>query len=440
MYVPWSTPEIYTICTQILQIVVKNYSKTSSTSAISTTFSQELSLCLIDYFPILIDYCRQRSIQNKWKEKGYTHIPYITIWLITHIQHKELIDNQYNCLSLSLPMTLRICDDWNAFNIWLGASGLIHLLENCNPTDLRNYKDLIKEIIQRILLSSRHPLLVHLVSYIYALMGPTLYGPCPAYDLSKTSNPLMQVLRTGTGGTSTVGKTGVPIGPFDGPYDILFQDILRSLGMVNSSHLQYSLLSSYNVICLQMKEYTARYLQTIIPILSKLILESYDSRVICASIHMLRSLFVAVPDRFTLPSTIKFHAFESVNDNYSTDIRSIVELIDILVTTMLECHNQMINGKYILPVVNEDGVLSYPGATKQEVNDTELEKNFESSSCIEIIDTNAQLLIQQYIQVLFKDLWNLNPTYIQSIYDTLSSTSDKSIVSSMIELMKYTTI
>lgn len=439
MYTAWNQPVTYQLSEEIFQLLVQNYSTVSSSPFSSLSFTQELSVCLVDMFPELLDYCRQRSIQNKWKEeKENIHIRYVTMWLITHIQHPHL---SLPVLQQCLPMTLRICDDWDAHNIWLGISALIHILRNSNPTDLRHYKELIKDILQRLFTSARHPLLMHSVSYVYALMGPTLFGVCPAYDTlstgtmntaslsgSSNENYLQRILRTGTGGTSTFGKTGVTIGPFDGPYDLFLQDIFRSLSMVNSSHLQYSLLSNLNILCLQMKEYNARHLQFMVPILCKLITESYDSRVICTAVHILRSLMIAIPERFTLPSSLLFNtAVSSSTEDLSADTLAIQNLIDLILTTLFDAYQQNRGGKYILPVVNDEGILSYPGASSSSSTESAGRDDFKpspSAAAIEIIDTNAQTIVQQYLQYLFKDLLQKNSSYIVSVCTVLASSTN----------------
>jgi hypothetical protein len=293
-YAPWTHPAAHAAADGVLEALAEACRLGAAGSA--------PALLARRFAPDLLEYCRTESVGGAWRERGRAHVRHLTVWTIGNIQSPGMAGD---VLGTSLPLALRLADDWDPANAWLGASSLAHILEQATPTDLRAHAPLVREVLLRVGVGSgsawggRSPTLAHLSSYLQALAGPTLLGPAPALDLAAV-----------TRGVRT-GAAGGPV--LDGPYDAALLATLRAIGTAPSSHTQFGLVDHLPALLLQMGVggsggggegdkggCLVRHVTALLGTLTRLVAETADARVCCAGLHALRACVLAAPARFTV--------------------------------------------------------------------------------------------------------------------------------------------
>ena len=249
----------------------------------------------------LLEYCRSRSVGGRWKSEATNEpIRYLTLLVVTSLRTLP-----HDRLSLCIPLGLRLSDDPEPENTWLGVSILCHILSVALPTDLRTHpfcSPLIKEAIERADICGgirQHPTVAHALSHLTALSLSVLYGtPAQTAQTNKQSKDNDELLRILSRGPSPPQQSCL-----DEPHDVAVYTLLKKLSLSSSSHVQYVVLDAFgNALVSAMGCRIARHLSRIAPALMKLVSQTGDARVAAAALSVLNECIIAAPSRFSVSS------------------------------------------------------------------------------------------------------------------------------------------
>jgi hypothetical protein len=436
-YTPWTFPEAHKashavisllakLCT-ILQKEEKQYLLINSSNSfhsssdyikairdetspcISISHIQELHYLIRLHADVLLEYCRSNSIGGRWKsDPSNQPIRFLTLLTITSLRF--LTPER---LSVCIPLGLRLSDDSEPENTWLGVSILCHILSVALPTDLRTHPfcaPLIKEAITRAEICGsirQHPIVSHALSHLSALSLSVLYGSSKL----TTSDDLLLV----------ISQSALPPqqSSLDSPFDVAVFELLKKLSLSSSSHIQYVVLDAFGTsLVSQMGYQIVRHFSRLIPALFKLISKTGDARVAIASLTVLKECILAAPSRFILSqeeeiwinnkeasSSIDIEE-EEKEETEETELmidirsrfdlrRSVLDICSIAnhranVNTLVKEEEEEEEGNYILPIEDQEGCLSWT-ADKEEKGG-----QLVTSFVLEIKKTLEQVLEQAY--------------------------------------------
>ena len=325
-YTPWTFPDAHKSAQKVVSllsrlcVLLRKEKNTDSSSNVSLPLSPSLTsfnmnekseeICIpisqmkdLHYIvgihaDALLEYCRRRSVGGQWKSEALNEpIRFLTVLVVSSL--RILTPDR---LSLCIPLGLRLSDDPDPENTWLGASMLCHILSVALPTDLRTHpfcSPLIKEAVERADVCGsirQHPTVAHVLSHLSALSLVTLYG---------TPEQLCKENIKGEDDDDELVRhlSKSPLPPqqscLDRQYDVAVYSLLKKLSLSSSSHVQFVVLDAFgNVIVAAIGSQIARHLSRLVPALVKLVTQTGDARVAAAALSVLNECILAAPSRF----------------------------------------------------------------------------------------------------------------------------------------------
>ena len=207
-----------------------------------------------------------------------------------------------SALALALPIAFRLCDHWEATNVWLGSSSLLALVRAAPPSALTPHGRIIEEVLTRVS-ACRAPLVVLVSAAVRYEVALAVHGPPLAWPVAlRFSAP----------------------GAFEGPYDDALSECLRGASLAGVTDLQVAYVSSLAMLLERTAAsaegrnvhnsidsveearsggawpglFVARHVSTLIRHCTRWIADTADARLAAASLHVLALVVEVVPESF----------------------------------------------------------------------------------------------------------------------------------------------
>ena len=352
-FAPWSTPGSSQAARRLL-IAMSNCLHSQQLELNDARgYGDAVSGLMARFAAELLRWCRTHTAEGRWKQPEWMHIRYAATWILCRLDVGCLTPHT---LGHALPVAFRFCDDWEATSVWLGLSALQHLIDvalqqrqrrasesskESNTSDcafmLIQQSALIEQSIDRAS-GCRHPAVAALVHVAQLQFTWLTCGPAPAMAFSTAANAMGKAASIAPPAASRLHSRSDYVGLlqrlagdadvslFDGPYDKLLQEALRSLALATAPDLQYAHLA-YGLAPLVLSvtaaasvdssaSCLARHLSTLVSTLHPLVGDTGDARVAASALHCLRCCVIASPAAFVLDAeaSIVTRLLERSND------------------------------------------------------------------------------------------------------------------------------
>lgn len=267
----------------------------------------------------LLQHVRARMRGSDWCSRTSNGVAsrYVAHWIITSLRSPHWTTER---VGTALPVLLKLCDRWEATNVWLGASGLVHLFMHAAAADLRLHRDVILAALGRCR-SQKQPTAAATVAYARAMALPVLFGPAPgmpSLGAGAGSGPSAALFRavaaspmlaSGLPGGSAEAvellATSLGQGPASaaagGPYAHFILEVAQDLALATGSPgIALGQLAVLPLPIALLGERAGPLAPALVPPLARLLLESSDGRTVAAAAHVLSVLATAAPGAFRI--------------------------------------------------------------------------------------------------------------------------------------------
>lgn len=334
-YAPWAMPHTAKAARELLSALAEGL---PAEDVGGSSCSGDVCVRLVGaYAPELLRWCEDATANGRWKESRHAAARYVAAWVLCRLPSTRAWSAMPALPGAALAVTFRLCDDWEATPVWLGASVVYRVLTagggGGGAEDVvvvvRRHEGLLRRCVERAAQCS-HATVAALVHVCQLLLTGSTAGPAPALARSPAwvatagaasdYSAYLALLRRGADG----GSDGHPL--LEGPYDGLLRDVIRATALSTAAELQAARLA-YGVAPLvlamggQVGDGTAgtastnddtssiasasTWLQphaaTLVPALLPLAADTGDARVAAAALHALRCCVLAAPAVFALP-------------------------------------------------------------------------------------------------------------------------------------------
>jgi hypothetical protein len=347
-YAPWATPPSAKAARELLSALAACLPAGSHGGSGS---SDDASALVDAHAPELLRWCEDATAHGRWKEPPHAAARYVAAWVLCRLPSTPAwtaAAPPAHLPAAALAVAFRLCDDWEATPVWLGASAVYRVLTAGGDSDsdsdgggagvgvARRHEGLLSRCLERAAHCS-HPTVAGLVHVCRLLLtGRVTAGPSPALARSPAWAAMSGAAATATDyaaylallrrGAAGAGSDEPPL-LLDGPYDSLLRDVLRAAALSTVAELQAARLT-YGVAPLVLAmggrvvdsdgddgsasdaaTHTAAtastWLQphaaTLVPALLPLVADTGDARVAAAALYALRCVVQAAPGVFVLP-------------------------------------------------------------------------------------------------------------------------------------------
>lgn len=278
------------------------------------------------------DWCARVSATASSSTSGSSSISsssctsrYVAHWVITSLRSPHWTAER---IGAALPVLLKLCDRWEATNVWLGTSGLVHLFLHAPAAELRMHRGVVLEALGRCR-SQKQPTAAAAVAYARAMALPVLFGPAPglgaagaaaatgaaggsfsgpqgpmfravasspvlAAALPGGSGEAVELLDTSLGGGASSVAAGGPYAHF---ITEAAQELVLATGTPGTALGQLAVLPLPIAL---LGERASAVAAALVPPLARILLESSDGRMVAAAAHVLAVLATAAPGGFRI--------------------------------------------------------------------------------------------------------------------------------------------
>jgi len=201
-YAPWTQPALGSLATATLATLHPPPPCSSSSSE-----EERIGLLVNAHAHGLLEWARGATAGGAWKSPSAASVRYAVPWLLCRLRGGTL--GEQGTLGLALPLALRLCDDWEATNVWCGLSSLAALLTAATPTAMAPWGPLVAEALARAGAcgaAKQHATLALTLAHTRALALAVFHGICPPPTVRVLARALAR--RGEAGGAAGVGGGG----------------------------------------------------------------------------------------------------------------------------------------------------------------------------------------------------------------------------------------